>query len=622
MRKLLLLLLSLTAFNTVAQNMGVNATGATPNASSILDLNTGNTFTSPNGKGLLIPNVALTNVLDAVTVTSPAVSLVVYNTATAGTTPNNVTPGYYYWDGTKWVRLTTSIGGVSGNAWDVMGNAGTTPAANFLGTTDAQDLVIKTNNLEAVRVNTVGNVGIGTTGLLNPDVKLEVVSTNTLNAASMLRLSRNVGATPGFIDFFSNALAGQWNGLVSNGDKSIIFNNDNDPSVDAPTGLVIAPWCGLTNPTGGLKGLKIMENGNVGIGTNNPIVKLDVLNGDVRASKSSSLTESYLRDDGGVELFRSVTSASNQFNGYVDFKSNNTYDYNARLTFDHTIGATGAFAILTSTPGMVASTDYRMVVDNATGNVGIGTTTPQERLDVNTGKIRFFNGGTVNWNIGMTNVPNPGFAFTNVGNNEVKFFLQSIGGTATSARVMLDNDHTTDTEPMYGFLNDVNTGISGGQGDQNFIKIITDGTEKMRVIQNGNVGIGTITPTFKLEVNGTTACTGNVWTSDRRKKQNIQALTINALDVIKKLNPVTYSWIDVKDAGMKGQQIGFIAQELEEVLPNVVVTSDNDEKSKGVKYIELIPVITKAMQEQQIQIQELKQQNETLLKRIETLEKK
>ena len=88
--------------NSFAQNLGVNSTGATPNASSIIDLNTGNTFTSPNGKGLLPPNVALTSITDAVTVTSPASSLLVYNT-NASMTGGAV--GYYYWNGAKWVVL-------------------------------------------------------------------------------------------------------------------------------------------------------------------------------------------------------------------------------------------------------------------------------------------------------------------------------------------------------------------------------------------------------------------------------------------------------------------------------------------------------------------------------------
>src|ERR1700744_2114360 len=112
------ILIALAAF-VQAQSVGINATGATPAASSILDLNTGNTFTSPNGKGLLPPNVPLTGITDAVTVTSPATSLLVYNTATANTGTLAVVPGYYYWDGTKWVAL-------GGSDWHTLGNLGTT----------------------------------------------------------------------------------------------------------------------------------------------------------------------------------------------------------------------------------------------------------------------------------------------------------------------------------------------------------------------------------------------------------------------------------------------------------------------------------------------------------------
>ena len=90
-----------------AQNVGINSTGATPDNSAILDLNTGNNFTSPNGKGLLIPRVALTGTGDITTIASAATSLLVYNTATV----SDVTPGYYYWNGSAWVRFT--IGGGS-----------------------------------------------------------------------------------------------------------------------------------------------------------------------------------------------------------------------------------------------------------------------------------------------------------------------------------------------------------------------------------------------------------------------------------------------------------------------------------------------------------------------------
>jgi len=69
---LVIAFLIITSVTSYAQNIGINTTGSAPNASAILDLNTGNTFTSPNGMGLLIPSVALTGAADAVTIASPS----------------------------------------------------------------------------------------------------------------------------------------------------------------------------------------------------------------------------------------------------------------------------------------------------------------------------------------------------------------------------------------------------------------------------------------------------------------------------------------------------------------------------------------------------------------------
>ena len=80
--------------------IGIGTT--TPDASAQLDVNS-------STKGLLAPRVALTSMDAAGPVTSPATGLLVYNTATAGTSPNNVVPGYYYNSGTpaapSWKRL-------------------------------------------------------------------------------------------------------------------------------------------------------------------------------------------------------------------------------------------------------------------------------------------------------------------------------------------------------------------------------------------------------------------------------------------------------------------------------------------------------------------------------------
>ena len=91
---LLVAILSLAISSLAQNNVGINDDNSAPNASAMLDVFSAN-------KGLLIPRIALTSTTAAAPVTSPETSLLIYNTATAG----DVTPGYYYWSGSKWVRL-------------------------------------------------------------------------------------------------------------------------------------------------------------------------------------------------------------------------------------------------------------------------------------------------------------------------------------------------------------------------------------------------------------------------------------------------------------------------------------------------------------------------------------
>ena len=107
--------------------------------------------------GMLIPRVALTSTATA-TIITPTKSELVYNTATAG----DVAPGYYYWETTptvasdRWVRL---VSATPSNDWAITGNSGTTPGTNYIGTSDAQDLRIKTNNTDRLNIsNTNGQL--------------------------------------------------------------------------------------------------------------------------------------------------------------------------------------------------------------------------------------------------------------------------------------------------------------------------------------------------------------------------------------------------------------------------------------------------------------------------------
>lgn len=87
-------LLVLSFYSHAQVGIGTN----TPAASAKLEV-------SSSSKGFLPPRVTLTGTSDVTTIASPATALLVYNTATAGTSPNNVTPGFYYYDGSKWQRI-------------------------------------------------------------------------------------------------------------------------------------------------------------------------------------------------------------------------------------------------------------------------------------------------------------------------------------------------------------------------------------------------------------------------------------------------------------------------------------------------------------------------------------
>jgi hypothetical protein len=92
-----IILIVLLAFPSLFfAQVGIGTT--TPDASAKLEVKASN-------KGFLPPRVALTSTSDAATITTPATGLFVYNTATAGTSPSNVSPGFYYYDGSKWQRI-------------------------------------------------------------------------------------------------------------------------------------------------------------------------------------------------------------------------------------------------------------------------------------------------------------------------------------------------------------------------------------------------------------------------------------------------------------------------------------------------------------------------------------
>ena len=100
----LFLALAMIATYSISAQVSINTDGSSAAESAMLEVKS-------SDKGMLIPRVALTGTTDVTTISSPAESLMVYNTATAG----DVTPGFYYWNGTAW----EAIGGSSPTTYSV-----------------------------------------------------------------------------------------------------------------------------------------------------------------------------------------------------------------------------------------------------------------------------------------------------------------------------------------------------------------------------------------------------------------------------------------------------------------------------------------------------------------------
>lgn len=109
MKKQILSMLILLFSSSLLFSQGAfNTDGSQADASAGLEVK----FTN---KGFLPPRIALTAINAASPVTSPAIGLLVYNTATSGTSPNNVIPGFYYWNGTRWIAINLPTGSSAGD---------------------------------------------------------------------------------------------------------------------------------------------------------------------------------------------------------------------------------------------------------------------------------------------------------------------------------------------------------------------------------------------------------------------------------------------------------------------------------------------------------------------------
>ncbi len=187
--------------------------------------------------------------------------------------------------------------------------------------------------------------------------------------------------------------------------------------------------------------------------------------------------------------------------------------------------------------------------------------------------------------------------------------------TGTSLHGLRFYEGTTN-KATFGYNgNDVVVSNSESNGDLRFTstsgawRFVKGSTEYFTILSNGNVGIETATPAYRLQVDGDADIIGELTAaSDQRLKRNISMVT-NAIDIVCRLRPMEYDFRldEFPDLDLpERRKTGFLAQDMEEVLPRLVSTGaevadihGNKFNSKSVNYVELIPILTKAIQEQQ-----------------------
>ena len=135
----------------------------------------------------------------------------------------------------------------------------------------------------------------------------------------------------------------------------------------------------------------------------------------------------------------------------------------------------------------------------------------------------------------------------------------------------------------------------------------------INIFNNNNVGIGTTNPVCKLDVDGTINATNYSTISDRRYKKDIKTVD-SSLEIINRLRPVSYLTI-AQDEGDK-RNYGFIAQDLQELIPEAVNVPAQENQNYTIEYMSLIPLLTKSIQELSEQINRQQKTIEDLTTRL------
>jgi len=432
---------------------------------------------------------------------------------------------------------------------------------HFTGSSDAQatageNLVAATKHMTITRDS--GLVGIGTTA---------PVSTNLVGSLTVYKsYNGDTASVPSITaqTYYENQsglyLFGRNSGLTivgANGENNeIVFANASSKAyakIGTSNGTTSAGGDMYFNTGGNAEAMRITTSGNVGINTTSP--------------------SDFLHIRTGIGWGARITYTGD--NSYLRFSSNQIAAFNSSnngtdLYFNHNAAGNILFS--------------------GTGNVGIGTTSPDTPLSTARGIV--INSGA---------------------SNDVQIRMQNNGtGSAGSDGGLL----SISGSQMYLWNYEASNLIFG-----------TNNSERMRIDSSGNIGIGTTSISYRVDISGDArilsgslgvgvapnATDGRIdasndivayQTSDQRLKENVTPIE-NALEKVKSLTGVEFDWIEEHKHihGYEGHDTGIIAQQVQAVMPTAVRTNDTGYLS--VRYEKLIGLLIEANKELAARVEEL-----------------
>lgn len=635
----------LLVYNTSTSAFNVNT--GTPNAPSWTPVGAAGSTTNT-----LISNTnTLTSTVNGIAATASAVNSVSNssNANTLSTTVNGVTGTGASIINTNTlslnsVNLTSTVNGIassaldlspaiSANAWAKSGNAGTTAGTHFIGTTDAVDLVLKTNNSERMRINSNGNLLLSGTA-----------------AGTMTDSILTINTSNGTVRYLSTGR------FTSGGTNWSVAGN---ASTSASTNFI-----GTTNAvdfvtrTNNLERMRVSSSGYVGIGTTSPGSALDV-KGTIRLSGATSGYVGFTPAAAAGSTVYTLPSSDGTNGQALTTNGSGVLSWST-ISSSGSSGSSGGWSLSgnssTSSSNYIGTSDnqpltfkvngtqagYLGLTSSYTTTFGIGAKATYQSTAL---------GASANANSGNQAVA-IGYAATASGFRSIAIGSSAYSNSSQNEAIAIG--YNTEVDTYQGIA--IGSGASTSSGNATLAvgvnakatgyQATAIGNDATATAQNSTaIGNGASVSNANYISIGNTSVTAirgqvNFTTySDGRFKTNVKE-DVRGLDFILKLRPVTYNWDihkfnaytrggeytitniaynpDEEEAIRKKESItytGFIAQEVEQAAKNVhfnfsgVLKPVNNKDAYSLSYAEFVVPLVKS-------VQELNEQNQQLSKRL------